>query len=112
MTGRIGLRPFSGDAYTGRVYRSEAFVHVLIRLLGLIRPYKRRALVAWLSLVASGVFVLLTPLTVQWALDIGLGVKREGDRLVIDPDTRLLVVAALAIVGSALARGVFAFGQQ
>src|SRR5437870_1406996 len=87
-------------------------MHVLIRLLLLLRPYKRRVFLAWLCLTASGGFVLLTPLIIQWALDFGVGVTLEAGQLAVNFDGRLLLLASIAILASAGARGIFAFGQQ
>ncbi len=85
---------------------------VLIRLLGFLRAYKRHVALAWFCVLGAGTFVLITPQLVAWAIDTGLDVRISGeDRGVALGDTRTLVIAALAIVGSAALRGVFAYGQ-
>jgi len=75
---------------------------VLLRLLSYLRPYKRQVLLAWLCLLGSGTFMLAQPKLVAWAVDLGLSGGRAP----------LLVVAALALLLAAVARGLFAFGQQ
>lgn len=81
------------------------------RLLALLRPYKARSALALASVLAASAFVLAIPQLIRWAIDYGLGLERRGDRLVANGDRELLVVAALAIIGAALLRGLFAFAQ-
>ena len=76
--------------------------HVLLRLITLLRPYRWRVALAWGCVFGAGGFLLLMPKLVAWAIDLGVD---KGDR-------RLLILMALAIVGTALLRGLFAFGQQ
>ena len=87
-------------------------MRVLLRLLKLARPYTRQLVLAWLSLTASGGFVILTPQLVSWAIDVGLRLGRTGDQITADVNWGLLSIAAVLIVASALARGIFAYGQQ
>jgi ABC-type multidrug transport system fused ATPase/permease subunit len=91
-------------------------MHVLIRLLSFLRPYKRRVVLAWLCVCGASVFVLVSPQLVAWAIDTGLRVRIEGvggaaGTSVALGSTHTLVIAALAIVGAAIARGIFAYGQ-
>src|SRR3989304_2317226 len=53
-------------------------MHVLIRLLTFLRPYKRRVALAWLCVCGASLFVLVTPQLVRWAIDTGLKVRIEG----------------------------------
>jgi ATP-binding cassette subfamily B protein len=55
--------------------------------------------------------MLVMPQLIGWAIDYGLAVEGEGDFRVATGDRDLLIVAAAAIVGVAVLRGVFAFGQ-
>lgn len=82
-----------------------------LRLLAFLAPYKRRTALAALCVLASGAAVLVMPQLIGWAIDYGLGVEKQGDELVATGERRLLVFAALAIVGTAVLRGVFAYGQ-
>jgi ABC-type multidrug transport system fused ATPase/permease subunit len=91
-------------------------MHVLIRLLSFLRPYKRRVVLAWLCVVGASVFVLVSPQLVAWAIDTGLRVRIEGVNGATRTGVALgsvhtLVIAALAIVAAAMARGVFVYGQ-
>ncbi len=76
---------------------------VLVRLLTFIRPYKRGVALAWIFVLGAGGFQLLMPWLVRWAIDFGL--VDGGDR-------QLLIFAAIAIIGAAIGRGIFSFGQQ
>jgi len=82
-------------------------VPVLLRLLSFAWSYKWRVVLAWLCVAGASGFVLVTPRLVQFAIDSGL--QLEGGVAV--GSTRTLVVASLAILGAAAARGVFHFGQ-
>ncbi len=81
---------------------------VLLRLLGFVRPYWRTLLLAWLCVSAASAFVLLMPLLIGWAIDTGLALD-END--VPTGDRRTLVLMGLAITGTAVGRGIFAYGQ-
>ncbi len=82
-----------------------------LRLLAFLAPYKRRTALAALCVLASGAAVLAMPQLIRWSIDYGLGIEKQGDELVATGERRLLVIAALAIVGTASLRGVFAYGQ-
>ena len=83
----------------------------VVRLLGFVGPYKRRTVLALLCVLASGASVLAMPQIIRWAIDYGLGLEQRGGELVTGGERHLLVVAALAIMGTALLRGIFTFGQ-
>jgi ABC-type multidrug transport system fused ATPase/permease subunit len=94
----------------------ETTMHVLIRLLSFLRPYKRRVVFAWLCVFGASAFVLVSPQLVAWAIDKGLQVRIQGvsgntSTGVALGSTHTLVIASLAIVGAAIGRGVFAYGQ-
>ena len=94
----------------------ETTMHVLIRLLSFLRPYKRRVVLAWLCVCGASAFVLVSPQLVAWAIDKGLQVRIQGvnggtSTGVALGSTHTLVIASLAIVGAAIGRGVFAYGQ-
>ncbi|MGH2588614.1 MAG: ABC transporter ATP-binding protein [Dehalococcoidia bacterium] len=76
--------------------------HVLIRLLGFIRPYRRPFALAVLAVFASGAFLLVQPQLIGWAVNLGT----SGE------DEKLLLVAAGAILLAAICRGIFAYVQQ
>jgi ABC-type multidrug transport system fused ATPase/permease subunit len=82
-----------------------------LRLLTFLRPYKKRAALTFLAVVAAAGFVLAIPQLIRWAINFGLGAKVEGGELVTDGNTQTLIIASLAVVGAAALRGVFTFLQ-
>ena len=78
---------------------------VYLRLVSLVFKYPKRLVIAWLSVFGTGVFMLLSPKLVAWAIDYGI--SEEQDRGIF-----VLVVAGLAVLAAALLRSVFTFGQQ
>jgi ABC-type multidrug transport system fused ATPase/permease subunit len=76
--------------------------HVLVRLLGFLKPYRLQFALATLAVLASGFFVLAQPKLIGWAVNLGLG----------DNDRRKLFIAAGALLGAAIMRGVFGYVQQ
>ncbi|MEE8369588.1 MAG: ABC transporter ATP-binding protein, partial [Dehalococcoidia bacterium] len=82
-----------------------------LRLIGFLGIYKRRVALTLFCVLAASAFVLVMPLIIGWAIDYGLGIEGEGDDRVATGNSRLLLIAAVAIVGVALLRGMFAFGQ-
>lgn len=76
---------------------------ILLRLLGLLRPYKLRVLVAWATVLIASAFVLVTPALVRWAVDYGVARGKN--------DVRALALVSLAIFIAAIGRGVFQYGQ-
>ncbi|HLC28751.1 MAG TPA: ABC transporter ATP-binding protein [Dehalococcoidia bacterium] len=82
-----------------------------LRLLRFLRAYWRRTALAAICVLSSGAAMLIMPLLIGWAIDYGLAVEGEGDLRVATGDRNLLIVAAAAIIGTAVLRGAFAFGQ-
>ena len=82
-----------------------------IRLLAFLGPYKRRTALAVLCVFASGAAMIAMPQLLRWAIDYGLGLEKQGDELVATGERHYLVIAGAAIVGVAVLRGVFAYGQ-
>lgn len=82
-----------------------------LRLLAFLGPYKRRAALAAFCVVAASASILAMPQLIRWAIDYGLGIERQGGALVATGESRLLVIAGLAVIGAAALRGLFAFGQ-
>ncbi|MSQ21725.1 MAG: ABC transporter ATP-binding protein [Dehalococcoidia bacterium] len=75
------------------------------RLASLVLGYKNRVALAFLCVIGAGSFLLITPKLLAWAIDFGIGTQHEQQYLV-------LLVAALAIFGTAGLRSISAFGQQ
>lgn len=73
----------------------------LRRSLAYLGPYRRSALGALFSMIAVSLATLVSPQLLRWAIDGGI----------VPGDLRTLGLAALALVGVAAVRGVFAFYQ-
>lgn len=74
----------------------------LLRILGFLLPYRRRVGLAVFSVLAAGGFAVAMPQLIRWAVDFGI----DGD------GRRTLMIAALAIVGTALVWGIAAFANS
>ncbi len=85
---------------------------ILLRLTKFSFPYWRNILLALVCVAGSSAFVLTMPQLLQWAIDTGLNVKTVNGHLTADGDKRLLIIISLAIVATAIGRGLFAYGQQ
>jgi ATP-binding cassette subfamily B protein len=86
-------------------------MYPLIRILGLLRPYKGRVAAAWLCVLATAAFVIVTPQLIRWAIDFGLNVTEVGHRQIALGSAHTLAIAAVAIVVAAALRGASSFGQ-
>jgi ABC-type multidrug transport system fused ATPase/permease subunit len=82
-------------------------VPIPVRLLSYAWPYKRRVLLACVSLAGLTAFQLIGPWLVGYAIDTGLNVK-DG---VANGSMRTLLIAAALITAAAAARGTFQFWQ-
>jgi ATP-binding cassette subfamily B protein len=83
-----------------------------IRLLGFLRPYKSRAFLLLLCLIASSAAVIAMPQLIRWAIDYGLAIEKQGDKYVATGEKQYLAIAAAAIIGAAVIRGIFSYGYQ
>jgi ABC-type multidrug transport system fused ATPase/permease subunit len=86
--------------------------NVLLRLTQFCIPYWKQVLLALVCVAASSAFVVMIPGLLGWAVNTGLGIHTVDGHVVVDGNRRLLVIIAIAIVGTAIGRGVFAYGQQ
>ncbi len=85
----------------------------ILRLRQFISPYRSQMLLALLSVLAAGAFVMISPLLVRYAIDFGLKPVYSGDDVVgLDGNERLLIFGSIAIVVFAIGQGLAAFGQQ
>ena len=84
---------------------------VAARLLAFARPYWRTVLLAGTCVAGASVFVLLMPEMLRWAIDVGLAPELRNGALVATGEKRTLILIGLGIVGTAVGRGVFAYGQ-
>ena len=86
----------------------------LLRLGEFLRPYRRGLVLAFLAVIFSGAFVMISPLLVRYAISFGLEPQRDADhRLIgVKGNEALLIFGALGIVVFAVGRGIAQFGQQ
>ena len=76
-----------------------------VRLFSFALKYRSRLAVAWLSVIASGVFLLVNPRLVSWAIDVGIKQRQANGYTVV-------LIAAGAIFGAAIFRSIATYGQQ
>ena len=86
----------------------------LLRLIPFLKPYKKQLSLAWLSMMAAAVFVMVSPLLIRFAIDFGLDPQRDaaGKLTGLGGNEKLLIFGALAIILFAVGRGLAQFGQQ
>ncbi|MEX1255337.1 MAG: ABC transporter ATP-binding protein [Dehalococcoidia bacterium] len=84
---------------------------VLIRLLSFATAYWRQILLAWLCVAGASSFVLLMPILIGRAIDVGLNVVEVNGEQVAQGDKQALLWIGIGIVGTAALRGAFAYGQ-
>ena len=82
-----------------------------LRLLAFLGPYKRRTALAFLCVVCASLAIIAMPQLIRWGIDYGLRLERQNGDLVATGERHYLVIAALAVIGAAVARGLFAYGQ-
>ena len=86
----------------------------LFRLIRYVRPYRAQFSVAWLCVVLASAFVMVSPLLIRFAIDLGLDPQRDasGKLIGLDGSKALVVFAALGVVAFSIGRGLAAFGMQ
>ncbi len=84
-------------------------MRILIRLLGFLKPYWKRMVLANVCLLLATAFALGVPELIKWAIDVG--VTGQAETGLVTSVRTFLILAGLAIVGAAALRGLFAFGQ-
>jgi ATP-binding cassette subfamily B protein len=77
-------------------------MHTLFRLLSTLTPYRRQTFITYFCLLATNGMNLLVPWLIKEVIDQGLA---RGDQA-------FLINAGLLILGVAVLRGVFGFGQR
>jgi ABC-type multidrug transport system fused ATPase/permease subunit len=82
-------------------------MRIYVRLYRLAFKYPLRLTIAFLSVLGSGAFLLVSPRLVSWAIDFGIGTPHpEGQKYTV------LIIAAAAIFGAAGLRSLSQYGQQ
>ena len=85
----------------------------LIRLYTYFRPYQGQLIVGTVSVLLAGIFGMISPLMINYAIEFGFNPVREGDQVVgVDVDSAALIFTCLAVLLFAAGRGLAAFGQQ
>src|SRR5687768_17378319 len=88
-------------------------VRHLIRLYTYFRPYQGQLWVGIVSVFLAGIFGMLSPLMVNFAIEQGFNPIREGDRVIgVDVDSSALLFMCLGVMLFAVGRGLSAFAQQ
>ena len=90
------------------------FLRWLLRLIPYLKPYKKQLSLAWISMMAAAIFVMVSPLLVRFAIDFGLDPQKGPDNRIIglDGNEKLVIYGALALIVFAIGRGIAQFGQQ
>ena len=87
-------------------------IRIVWRILRFSLPYWRGLSFTALSLIGTAAFMLATPELMAWAIDSAIGTDIVGDETFVDVSGTLVLVAALALVGAAVLRGLFQFLQS
>jgi len=85
---------------------------IIIRLLSFAKPYWGYVFLALLCVVGSSAFVLAMPPLLGWGINTALGYDSARGDFVADGNKGLLVLIAVAVIGSAALRGLFGYFQQ
>lgn len=91
-------RHFLSSSY---VESLKANLRIYLRIIGLLRPHWLSSLGAVLGLGLSTGLSLIVPWLLAWVVDVGVRYGRMSD----------LLLAAAAIFGTSVLRGLFAYGQ-
>ena len=92
--------------------RMPASVAIVLRILLFARPYWRGLLVTAISILGAAAFAVASPLLLRWAVDQAIGTELVGEQTIIAISAWLVAIAALALVGAALLRGISMFLQR
>ena len=84
---------------------------VILRLWGYAIPYWKMLTIGVASMLGAALFGMGSAFLAQVAVDVGLDPVLEGDFITFTGDRGTLIVAALLVVGFAVARGISAFAQ-
>jgi ATP-binding cassette subfamily B protein len=88
-------------------------VRAILRLWSYYLQYPVKLYGGIFSVILAGLFGMLSPLMVNFAVRFGLDPQYEGDKVVgIDGNEWFLVLACFAVIMFAVGRGLAGFGQQ
>ncbi len=80
----------------------EFHLNIYRRLLGYLRPYRKQASVAYISMIVATILNLLIPQVIKRAIDIGLA----------NNEVTALLAASVIILGIGLVRAIAGYGQR
>ena len=86
-------------------------MRIILRLWGYAIPYWKMLTIGLVSMLGAALFGMGSAFLAQIAVDVGLDPVREGASITFTGDRSTLILAALLVVGFAIARGISAFAQ-
>jgi len=87
-------------------------VRYLLRLLHFFKPFKWSFVLAFTSVFLAGVFTMVSPLLIGYAIDFGLHPVGKSPNIVLHGNIGLLVLGCAGIIVLAIGKGLALFGQQ
>lgn len=84
----------------------------ILRLLHFFRPFKGSFALAFTSVLLAGVFTMVSPVLIGYAIDFGLDPTGKAPNIVLKGNIGLLVLACVGIIVLAIGKGLALFGQQ
>ena len=85
---------------------------IMARVMRFALPYWRGLLITAASILGAAAFAVVSPLLLRWAVDQAIGTEIVGDRTLIAVSAMLVAVAALALIGASVLRGLSMFLQR
>ena len=82
------------------------------RIMAFALPYWRGLLVTAVAILGASAFAVASPLLLRWAVDKAIGTQIINDVTIVEVSAWLVAVAAMALVGAAVMRGVSMFFQR
>ena len=86
-------------------------MRIILRLWGYAIPYWKMLAIGLVSMLGAALFGMGSAFLAQIAVDVGLDPVRDGNSITFTGDRSTLVLAAMLVVGFAIARGISAFAQ-
>ena len=86
-------------------------MRIILRLWSYAIPYWKMLTIGLVSMLGAALFGMGSAFLAQIAVDVGLDPVREGASITFTGDRSTLILAALLVVGFAIARGISAFAQ-
>ena len=84
---------------------------IILRLWGYAIPYWKMLSIGLVSMLGAALFGMGSAFLAQIAVDVGLDPVLEGDSISFTGDRGTLIIAAVLVIGFAIARGISAFAQ-